>query len=147
MNIMDSIRQQQLRKDVPDFHVGDTVRVAVRVREGDKTRTQLFEGVVIDRRGGQIEESFTVRKISAGIAVERVFPLHSPNVVSIEVSRRGRVRRARLNYLRGRSGKGARIQQQEGAEAVAREPGTDAIATGSGTDAAPPEPAAEDGKA
>lgn len=122
MNIMDSIRQQQLRKDAPDFKVGDTVRVGVVVREGDKTRTQMFEGVVIDRHGSYVEATFTVRKISAGVAVERVFPVHSPSVASIEVVRSGRVRRARLNYLRGRSGKGARIaERQEGIEVAAVE--------------------------
>lgn len=112
MNIMDSIRRQGLKEDVPAFDVGDTVKVHVRVREGDKTRVQIFTGVVIDRKGSLIEESFTVRKISGGVAVERVFPLHSPNVQAIEVARRGRVRRARLNYLRDRTGKGARITER-----------------------------------
>jgi large subunit ribosomal protein L19 len=112
MNILDSIRHEGLREDVPEFRVGDTVKVQVRVREGNKTRLQLFEGVVIDRKGSAIEACFTVRKLSSGIAVERVFPLHSPNVESIEVARRGKVRRARLNYLRGRSGKGARIAER-----------------------------------
>lgn len=111
-NILDSIRKQGLREDVPEFRPGDSLKVFVRVREGDKVRSQLFEGVCIDRRGSDIEASFTVRKLSAGIAVERVFPVHSPNIESIEVSRRGRVRRARLNYLRGRSGKGARIAER-----------------------------------
>jgi large subunit ribosomal protein L19 len=112
MNILDSIRHEGLREDVPEFRVGDTVKVQVRVREGNKTRLQLFEGVVIDRKGSAIEASFTVRKLSSGVAVERVFPLHSPNVDSIEVARHGKVRRARLNYLRGRSGKGARITER-----------------------------------
>jgi large subunit ribosomal protein L19 len=112
MNILDSIRHEGLRDDVPEFGVGDTVKVQVRVREGEKTRLQLFEGVVIDRKGSAVEACFTVRKISSGVAVERVFPLHSPNVASIEVSRRGKVRRARLNYLRGLSGKKARIQER-----------------------------------
>ena len=112
MNILDSIRQEGLRDDAPDFRVGDTVKVQVRVREGQKTRLQLFQGVVIDRKGSAIEECFTVRKISSGIAVERVFPLHSPNVESIEVARHGKVRRARVNYLRGRSGKAARIAER-----------------------------------
>lgn len=111
-NILDTIRKQGLRDDVPDFRPGDNLKVFVRVREGDKVRNQLFEGVCIDRRGGDIEASFTVRKISAGIAVERVFPLHSPNLESIQVARRGRVRRARLNFLRGRSGKQARIAER-----------------------------------
>jgi large subunit ribosomal protein L19 len=112
MNIMESIRRQGLKEDVPTFDVGDTIKVHVRVREGDKTRVQLFTGVVIDRKGSHIEESFTVRKVSGGVAVERVFPLHSPNVQAIEVTRRGRVRRARLNYLRERTGKGARIAER-----------------------------------
>jgi large subunit ribosomal protein L19 len=112
MNILDSIRHEGLREDVPEFRVGDTVKVQVRVSEGNKTRLQLFQGVVIDRKGSAIDECFTVRKLSSGVAVERVFPLHSPNVESIEVSRRGKVRRARLNYLRGRSGKGARIAER-----------------------------------
>jgi large subunit ribosomal protein L19 len=113
MNILDSIRNEGLRDDVPEFGVGDTVKVQVRVREGEKTRLQLFEGVVIDRKGSAVEACFTVRKISSGVAVERVFPVHSPNVASIEVSRRGKVRRARLNYLRGLSGKKARIKERK----------------------------------
>jgi len=112
MNIMDSIRRQGLKEDIPAFDVGDTVKVHVRVREGDKTRVQIFTGVVVDRGGSQIEASFTVRKVSGGVAVERVFPLHSPNVQAIEVARRGRVRRARLNYLRDRTGKAARITER-----------------------------------
>ena len=112
MNILDSIRHDGLKQDVPDFRVGDTLKVQVKVREGNKTRLQLFQGVVIDRKGSAIEECFTVRKLSSGIAVERVFPLHSPNIESIEVARRGKVRRARLNYLRGRSGKRARIAER-----------------------------------
>lgn len=112
MNILDSIRNEGLKSDVPEFRVGDTLKIQVKVREGNKTRLQMFQGVVIDRKGSAIEECFTVRKLSAGIAVERVFPLHSPNIESIEVSRRGKVRRARLNYLRGRSGKAARIAER-----------------------------------
>ncbi len=112
MNILDSIRHEGLRSDAPEFGVGDTVKVQVKVREGGKTRLQLFQGVVIDRKGSGVEACFTVRKISSGIAVERVFPLNSPNVESIEVARYGKVRRARLNYLRGRSGKAARIAER-----------------------------------
>jgi large subunit ribosomal protein L19 len=112
MNILDSIRHEGLREDLPEFRVGDTVKVQVRVREGSKTRTQLFQGVVIDRKGSAIEACFTVRKLSSGVAVERVFPVYSPNVESIEVTRHGKVRRARLNYLRQRSGKGARIAER-----------------------------------
>lgn len=120
MNILDSIRNEGLRGDVPDFHVGDAVKVQVRVTEGNKTRLQLFEGVVIDRKGSAIEACFTVRKISYGVAVERVFPVHSPNVESIEVARSGKVRRARLNYLRGRSGKKARITERKNERSAAK---------------------------
>ena len=112
MNILDSIRHEGMKSDVPEFRVGDTLKIQVKVREGNKTRLQMFQGVVIDRKGSAIEECFTVRKLSSGVAVERVFPLHSPNIESIEVARRGKVRRARLNYLRGRSGTGARIAER-----------------------------------
>jgi len=106
------LNRENLRTDVPDFKPGDTVRVAVRVREGDKERLQAFEGVCIARRGGGVQESFTVRKISAGVGVERIFPLHSPSIASIELIRRGRVRRAKLYYLRAVSGKAARIREK-----------------------------------
>ena len=112
MNIMDAIRRQGLKEDLPEFGVGDTLKVHVRVREGQKTRTQLFQGTVIAQRGTGVEESFTVRKVSAGIPVERVFPLHGPNVQKIEVVKRGRVRRAKLNYLKDRIGKSARIAEK-----------------------------------
>jgi large subunit ribosomal protein L19 len=112
MNILDSIRHENLRTDHPDFRVGDTLKIQVKVREGNKTRLQMFQGVVIDRKGSGIEACVTVRKLSSGIAVERVFPLHSPNLDSIEVVRHGKVRRARLNYLRGRSGKQSRIAER-----------------------------------
>jgi len=110
--IMQDLAQEQLRSDVPDFQAGDTVRVNVRVREGEKERLQAFEGVCIARKGGRVAETFTVRKISGGIGVERVFPLHSPTVESINVVRRGRVRRAKLYYLRSLRGKAARIREQ-----------------------------------
>jgi large subunit ribosomal protein L19 len=112
MNILESIRRQGLKEDIPEFRVGDTVKVYVTVREGQKTRAQVFAGVVIDRKGSHVEEAFTVRKMSGGVAVERVFPLHSPTVERIEVTRRGRVRKARLNYLRERTGKAARIAER-----------------------------------
>jgi len=99
-------------QDVPDFAPGDTLRVAVRVREGDKERLQAFEGVCIARKGGGASETFTVRKVSSGIGVERIFPLHSPSVESITVVRRGRVRRAKLYYLRALRGKAARIREK-----------------------------------
>lgn len=106
------IARENLRTDIPEFAPGDTVKVMVRVREGDKERLQAFEGVCIARRGGGISETFTVRKISASVGVERIFPLHGPVIGSIEVVRRGRVRRAKLYYLRALSGKSARIRER-----------------------------------
>lgn len=112
MEVLAQLERENLRDDIPRFDAGDTVRVMVRVREGDKERLQAFEGVVIARRGGGPDETFTVRKISAGVGVERVFPLHSPMYASIKVVRRGRVRRAKLYYLRKLSGKAARIKEK-----------------------------------
>lgn len=106
-----------MRTDVPDFRPGDTVKVHVRVVEGNRTRVQVFQGVVIRRQGGGIRETFTVRKISFGVGVERTFPVHSPIIDHIEVTRRGQVRRAKLYYLRSRRGKAARIKEK-------REPAT-----------------------
>jgi len=111
MNIMDTFRREGLRTDLPDFNIGDTIAVAVRIKEGDKSRLQAFEGAVIGRRGTGREASISVRKISGGIAVERVFPIESPNVDSIKIIKRGRVRRAKLYYLRGRTGRKARIRE------------------------------------
>ena len=113
MNVIDAIEREQLRTDIPVFKPGDTVRVHVRVIEGEKERTQVFEGVVIARKGGGSRESFTVRKVSYGVGVERTFPLHSPRLEKIEVQTRGVVRRAKLYYLRKLSGKAARIQEEE----------------------------------
>jgi len=114
MNQLQDVERQYLRQDtVPDFRPGDTVRVHVRVVEGEKQRIQVFQGVVIGRRGGGTRETFTVRKISGGVGVERVFPLHSPNVDKVEVVRRGKVRRAKLYYLRGLRGKAARIEERQ----------------------------------
>lgn len=114
MNQLQDVERQYLRQDtVPDFRSGDTVRVHVRVVEGDKQRIQVFQGVVIARKGGGTRETFTVRKISGGVGVERVFPLHSPNVDKVEVLRRGKVRRAKLYYLRGLRGKAARIEERQ----------------------------------
>jgi large subunit ribosomal protein L19 len=107
-----TITRAGLKTDLPLFAAGDTVKVMVRVREGDKERLQAFEGVCVARKGGGIDETFTVRKISASIGVERIFPLHSPTVASIDVVRRGRVRRAKLYYLRRLTGKGARIREK-----------------------------------
>ena len=112
MNQLVDIERSYLRQDVPEFRPGDTVRVQVRVVEGDKERLQAFQGVVIARKGSGTREMFTVRKISAGIGVERIFPLNAPVVDKIEVLRRGRVRRAKLYYLRERSGKSARIKEK-----------------------------------
>lgn len=111
MKVLDYITEHQIKRDLPDFNTGDTVRVSQLIKEGAKENTQVFEGVVISRNGGGIAETFTVRKVSYKVGVERVFPLHSPRVTKIEVKQRGRVRRARLYYLRDRSGKAARIQQ------------------------------------
>lgn len=113
MNIMDRIEARMLSKRTHDFRVGDTVKVLVRVVEGSKEREQAFQGTVIQQNGKGISETFTVRKVSSGVGVERVFPLHSPNVTKIEVLRRGRVRRAKLYYLRKRVGKAARIQEKQ----------------------------------
>lgn len=111
MNVIETLEQEQLRSDIPDFRPGDTVRVHVKVVEGNRERIQVFEGVVIGRRGRGINETFTVRRVSYGVAVERIFPLHSPRLERIEVVRRGRVRRAKLYYLRGLVGKAARIKE------------------------------------
>lgn len=111
-DLLQELDKEQLRDDIPDFAPGDTVRVLYRVREGDKERIQAFEGVCIGRRGSGMGETFMVRKISSGIGVERVFPLHSPFIKAIEVVRRGRVRRAKLYYLRGLKGKAARIREK-----------------------------------
>lgn len=110
-NIIREITKEQLRTDLPDFRPGDTVRVHVKVIEGTRERIQIFEGVVIKRRGTGISETFTVRKISYGVGVERTFPLHSPKIDQIEVKRRGKVRRAKLYYLRNLRGKAARIKE------------------------------------
>ncbi|HEV7509890.1 MAG TPA: 50S ribosomal protein L19 [Thermoanaerobaculia bacterium] len=112
MNQLDQVESAYYRQGHPDFKPGDSVRVHVRVVEGDKHRIQVFQGVVIARRGGGTRENFTVRKISGGIGVERIFPFHSPNVDKIEVVRRGRVRRAKLYYLRNLRGKAARIDER-----------------------------------
>jgi large subunit ribosomal protein L19 len=105
-------QKEWLRDNIPPFRAGDTLRVNVRVREGDKERIQAFEGVCIAKRGSGVSETFTVRKISNGIGVERIFPVHSPMIGEIIVVRRGRVRRAKLYYLRGRKGKAARIDEK-----------------------------------
>ena len=110
-NIITEITKEQLRTDIPNFRPGDTVRVHVKVVEGTRERIQMYEGVVIKRRGGGISETFTVRKISYGVGVERTFPVHTPKIANLEVVRRGKVRRAKLYYLRNLRGKAARIKE------------------------------------
>ena len=112
MNTLDQVEAAFLRDDIPEFGPGDTVRVHVRVVEGGRERVQAYEGVVISRKGGGVRESFTVRKVSFGVGVERIFPVHAPIIQKIEVLRRGDVRRAKLYYLRERTGKAARIQEK-----------------------------------
>lgn len=112
MDLIREIEKEQLRDDIPDVAPGDTVRVMVRVREGDKERLQPFEGVCIARSGGGLREMLTVRKVSGGIGVERIFPLHSPSIAELKVLRRGKVRRAKLYYLRERRGKKARLKEK-----------------------------------
>ena len=115
--LLKAVEAEQTKKDVPAFNVGDTVRISVRVEEGDKTRTQLFEGTVIGKKGSGINQSFTVRRISFGEGVERNFPTHSPTVQKIEVVRKGKVRRAKLYYLRKQTGKKSRIEENRREEA------------------------------
>ena len=124
MNLIQTLEKEQAEKlaagkDIPDFRPGDTVIVNVKVVEGERTRVQTYEGVCIGRAGSGLNENFTVRKISYGEGVERVFPLHSPMIGSIEVVRRGKVRRAKLYYLRGRTGKSARILERQSARGAA----------------------------
>ena len=111
LSLVEKITREPLRTDIPAFKVGDTVRVHVRIKEGAKTRIQMYEGVVVDRNNGGIGATFTVRKISSGVGVQRTFPVHSPIIDKIEVVRRGRVRRAKLTYLKGLSAKNARIKE------------------------------------
>ena len=113
MDLIKSITQEYEKSDIPAFGIGDTVRVSIKVREGNKERIQVFEGFVLKRQNGGISESFTVRKISSGVGVEKTFPLHSPRIEKIELVRKGDVRRAKLNYMRQRTGKAARIKSAE----------------------------------
>ena len=112
MGIIEDITKDMIRNDIPDFWVGDTVRVHKKIKEGNKERVQIFEGVVIGRKGGGISESFCVRKVSDGISIEKVFPLNSPAIAKIEVASRGKVRRAKLYYLRTAKGKKAKIERR-----------------------------------
>jgi large subunit ribosomal protein L19 len=118
-NAISEIEAKQVRKDVPDFHTGDTVRVHTKIKEGDKERIQIFEGVVISHRKGQARSMFTVRKVSYGVGVERMFPVHSPRIDRIEVMGHGEVRRSRLYYLRDLQGKAARLTQESYGEGEA----------------------------
>ena len=111
MNIIDKINEKQIKTDVPEFRVGDTVKVDVKIIEGNRERIQTFEGVVVARHGGSVSETFTVRKMSSGVGVERTFPIHSPKVAGITVVRRGKVRRAKLTFLKGMVG-GYRIKER-----------------------------------
>lgn len=111
-HLIQEITKEQLRTDLPDFRPGDTVRVHVKVVEGNRERIQVFEGVVIKRRGAGISETFTVRKVSYGVGVERTFPVHTPKIAKLEIVRRGKVRRAKLYYLRELRGKAARIKEK-----------------------------------
>ncbi len=112
MDVIKMLEQEQLRNDIPQFRPGDTVKVHVKVVEGNRERIQVFEGVVIDRKSGGVRETFTVRRVSYGVGVERTFPIHSPRIEKIEVARRGIVRRAKLYYLRNLTGKAARIKER-----------------------------------
>jgi large subunit ribosomal protein L19 len=111
MNVVDAIEKENRKKELPKFRIGDTVRVHVRIVEGEKERTQVIEGVVISIQGGGIRETFTIRKVSSGVGVEMKFPLHSPRLEKVKVVRSGRVRRAKLYYLRDRQGKSARLEE------------------------------------
>ena len=111
MTIIDQIEKEQLRSDLASFNIGDTVRVRVKVKEGDKERIQAYEGVVIAKKGSSIRETFTVRRVSFGIGVERTFPLHSPKIDKIIVVRKGKVRRAKIYYIRDLSGKAAKVKE------------------------------------
>lgn len=110
-SIIDAINQENVKTSIPEFNVGDTVKVMVKVIEGDRERLQAFEGIVIARKHGGISETFTVRRMSFGVGVEKTFPIHSPKVADIQVTRRGKVRRAKLYYLRARTGKAAKVKE------------------------------------
>ncbi|MCH5165174.1 MAG: 50S ribosomal protein L19 [Clostridiales bacterium] len=111
-NIIAEIEKEYMKADVPQFNVGDTVRVSVKVKEGNRERIQAFEGIVIAKKNGSVRESFTVRRVSFGVGIERTFPLHSPRITAIDVIKHGKVRRAKLYYLRNLSGKAAKIREK-----------------------------------
>jgi len=141
---IDFVEQKQLRKDVPDFRPGDTVRIHTKIKEGDKERVQVFEGVVISRREGKNRSTFTVRKVSYGVGVERIFPTHSPRIEKVEVVTAGRVKRARLFYLRDLKGRAARINREEQQLEGASAPGVDASVEGAAEATSPPSEAPSD---
>lgn len=113
MNVLDSITKEYLKTDIPAFNVGDTVKVHVKIKEGNRERIQIFEGFVLKKQNGGVAETFTVRRIASGVGVEKTFPVHSPLVEKIEVVRHGKVRRAKLNYMRQRTGKSAKIKSRD----------------------------------
>lgn len=113
MDLIKALEQEQLKESMTDFNVGDTVKVHYRIKEGNRERIQIFEGTVIKRQGGSVRETFTVRRISYGVGVERTFPVHSPRVEKLEVVRKGKVRRSRLFYLRERTGKSAKVKEKK----------------------------------
>ncbi len=112
MDIMQAVGQEYLKKDIPEFGVGDTVKVHIKIKEGTRERIQIFEGFVLKKQNGGVSETFTVRRIASGVGVEKTFPLHSPKIEKIEVVRKGDVRRAKLNYMRQRTGKAAKIKSK-----------------------------------
>jgi large subunit ribosomal protein L19 len=112
MDALKLIAENSVKKEIPEFEIGDTVKVDVNIKEGDRERIQVFEGTVIARKGSGVSETFTVRRLSYGVGIERVFPIHSPNVKDVKIVRRGRVRRAKLYYLRDRVGKAAKVKEQ-----------------------------------
>lgn len=118
--LLEFVESQSLKKDIPHFEIGDTIDVHCRIQEGEKTRTQVFTGTVIARKGRGVNESFTVRRIVGNEGVERIFPIHSPNVLDIRATRSGRTRRAKLYYLRGRTGKAVRLAQRHSEHTVSR---------------------------
>ncbi len=113
MDVLSSVTNEYMKSDIPAFNVGDTVKVHVKIKEGNRERIQIFEGFVLKRQGGGIGETFTVRRIASGVGVEKTFPIHSPLVEKIEVVRRGKIRRARLHYMRQRTGKSAKIKTRK----------------------------------
>lgn len=147
MNRLDRIQRSLMKKSLPVFEIGDTVRVHVKVTEGDKERIQVFEGLVIGRKGTQNTETFKVRKISYGVGVERVFPVHSPTVTRVDVVRQGKVRRAKLYYLRAKKGKEAKVMEREFAQERAPAASAEAATSGAEPDEQASEEAVTVGKA